>query len=79
MLSACDMSACSKDLGTDQQNPICSVQLVDSSTVLVAATLIVSTGQHRRENLPRQNACVPSQQNGMDAPMKAADPYVSVK
>ncbi len=51
----------------------------DSSTVLVAATLIVSTGQHRRENLPRQNECVPSQQNGMDAPMKAADPYVSVK
>ncbi len=45
----------------------------------VAATLMALTGQHIDDSLPRQNECVPSQQNGMDAPMKAADPYVSVK
>ena len=73
------MSACSKDLGTDIQNLKCRVQLVDGSTALVAATLTVCTGQHRCENLPLQNECVPSQQIGMDAPVKAADPYVSVK
>ena len=73
------MSAGGSYLGIDRQNPECRAQLVDSSMVLVAATLTLCTGQHRRVNLPLQNECVPSQQNGMDAPMKAADPYVSVK
>ncbi len=62
-----------------RRNPECRVQLVDNSMMPVAATLTVLTGQHIDESLPRQNECVPSQQNGMDGPMKAADPYVSVK
>ncbi len=61
--------------GTDQQNLVYSRQQHGVCSGHSSGVW----GQHRRENLPLQNECVPSQQNGMDAPMKAADPYVSVK